>query len=316
MQKSFCPNCLNKQISVVLGSYNRFDFLKLAICSVRREIGELLHEIIVVDGGSSDGSLRWLSEQKDILTIVQHNRGLWQGKNLERRAWGYFMNLAFKCAQGKYVCMLSDDCLVVPGAIKNGIQLFEHELSAGNKVGAVAFYWRDWSVQKKYHVGCTLSDKIYVNHGLYLNQALKDVDYIDEHNYFFYCADGDLCLKMWQKGYRCIDCATSFIEHYPHANLSVRKTNYVRQKQDVKNYLKKWAGIFYDPRLDNQGKLLEIEFDDKFNTGKQFEFLHKSIVAVNPAILKPRPFYFKCAKKGAWILKTIIKKIRLLTDSF
>ena len=109
-------------VSVVIGSYNRIDFLKLTLESVRRELEPAAAEIIVVDGGSDDGSLEWLIAQKDIVTIVQHNRGTWRGKPVKRRSWGYFMNLGFKSAQGKYVCMLSDDCLVVPGAIRNGIE--------------------------------------------------------------------------------------------------------------------------------------------------------------------------------------------------
>ena len=91
-------------ISVVLGSYNRLNFLQLAIQSVRAQVDSQLREIIVVDGGSSDGSMEWLLEQKDIITIVQHNRGEWLGKKITRRSWGYFMNLAFKCASAKYVC--------------------------------------------------------------------------------------------------------------------------------------------------------------------------------------------------------------------
>src|SRR3990172_6418377 len=135
---------MNKPVvSVVLGSYNRCQFLPLTIASVRQELENVAHEIIVIDGGSSDGALEWLTQQKDIITIVQHNRGVWDGKPIERRSWGYFMNLGFKIAQGKYICMLSDDCLIVPGAIQTGIDLFEHELAIGQKTGAIAFYWRD-----------------------------------------------------------------------------------------------------------------------------------------------------------------------------
>src|SRR5712691_1184238 len=83
-------------VSVVIGSFNRLAFLKNTLTSVRSELEGLDHEILVVDGGSSDGSVRWLVRQKDVITIVQHNRGEWQGTPIERRSWGYFMNLGVR----------------------------------------------------------------------------------------------------------------------------------------------------------------------------------------------------------------------------
>lgn len=260
----------NPVVSIVLGTYNRLHFLKLTLDSIRDELKNLPHEIIVIDGGSSDGTLKWLVEQKDVIAIVQHNRGEWQGKKIERRSWGYFMNLGFKCAQGKYVCMLSDDCLVVPGAIINGVNLFEEELCKGNKIGAVAFYWRNWPEQEKYWVGLTLGGKIFVNHGMYLKKALEEVDYIDEETYLFYHADGDLCLKIWQKGYACIDSPDSYIEHYSHANTRVRKSNLQNQKADWNNYLNKWKNIFYDESKNNIGSWIEKEFKDTCLTSAKF----------------------------------------------
>lgn len=257
-------------VSVVLGTYNRLAFLKIAIESIRREVADHAHEIIVVDGGSTDGTMEWLAGQKDIVTIVQHNRGTWQGKAIERRSWGYFMNLAFKCAQGKYVCMLSDDCLVVPGAIINGLSLFEQRLSKNEKIGAVAFYWRNWPENDVYFIGLTLGGNMFVNHGLFLRQALEDVGFIDEHTYQFYHADGDLCLKMWQMGYACIASPDSFIEHYSHANIVVRKSNTVAAENDWESFLNKWEGIFYFTDYPDIGGCLEQKYLDAANTGKIF----------------------------------------------
>lgn len=255
-------------VSIVIGSYNREKHLKLAINSVRAELQHfrLSAEIIVVDGGSTDGSITWLTNQRDIVSIIQHNRGEWQGLPIQRRSWGYFMNLGFKCAQGKYVCMLSDDCLVIPGAIDNGIRLFEERLTAGEKVGAVAFYWRNWPEQERYWVGLTFGGKLFVNHGLYLKEALESVSYIDEINYQFYHADGDLCLRMWGQGYACIDSPGSFVEHHAHTNEAVRVENLERQHLDWIHYEKTWGHL---GRPDKDW--YEVSFEDPAMTARQFK---------------------------------------------
>src|SRR3984885_8272502 len=146
------------QVSVVLGTYNRLSFLQATIASVRASQIDIPYEIIVVDGGSSDGTVEWLTGQRDVIAIVQHNRETIDGKARRRRSWGYFMNLGFKCAEGRYICLISDDSVIHPDTLANGVRRFDREIAAGRRLGAVAFYWRSWPEEQGYHVGITLGN--------------------------------------------------------------------------------------------------------------------------------------------------------------
>ena len=255
-------NSARPTVSVVIGSLNRRWHLKQTIASVREELPFSEREIVVVDGGSGDGTLRWLAKQKDVLTIVQHNRGTWRGEPIRRRPWGSFMNLGFKTATAPYICMLSDDCLVVPGAIRMGLERFNE---VGDDVGAVAFYWRNWPEQEHYWVGRTFGGGIFVNHGIYRRDAMEAVGYADEEEFRFYHADGDLVLRMQAAGWRCVDSRASFVEHFSHANLAQRAANLKTRDDDWAAYTDRWRHLGA-PDTD----WVELSHDDRHRTARRY----------------------------------------------
>ena len=157
------------------------------------------------------------------------------------------MNLGFKCAEGRYICLISDDSVVHPDTLANGLKRFDSERAAGRRLGGLAFYWRSWPEETKYRVSTTLSDKRMVNHGLFLRQAVEEVGWIDEARYGFYCADGDLALKIWQAGYEIDVCDDAFVEHFEDVDPEVRQKNLSGLDADWANYIDRWKGIYYDP---------------------------------------------------------------------
>lgn len=256
--------------SVVLGSFNRAPLLRETIASVRENAGFAKYEIIVVDGGSTDGSIDWLLEQKDIITIVQHNRGSFNGKPIQRRSWGYFINLGFKVAQGKFILMISDDCLLLPGSIEKGVAAFEQGLSQGRRIGGVAFYFRNWPIEDEYYVQKTLGGRLMVNHGLFLREALEYIGWIDEDAYLFYKADGDLCLRLWEGGYEIIDSPESYLEHYLDEVEAVRCSNNATLEKDKATYTERWRRLTLIPVGAREMGKLKRSFDDPAKTFERF----------------------------------------------
>ncbi len=246
-------------VTVVIGSYNRKRFLRAVLNSVRNNGITVPCEIIVVDGGSTDGTLNYLLKQKDVITIIQHNRGTWKGMQIPSRSWGYFMNLGFKIAKGKFICMLSDDALIVPSSISAGIEAYYQAEDLGKRVGAVAFYWREWPELQEYHVGITFGGNVFVNHGLYLRKAVEEAGWIDEENYHFYHADGDLCLRMKELDYETIDCRKAFVEHFTHTQSKNRTKQMEKLDEDWKFYQARWGYLDNDSEPRSQNKLLSYE---------------------------------------------------------
>ncbi|HEU0080463.1 MAG TPA: NUDIX domain-containing protein [Candidatus Paceibacterota bacterium] len=254
-------------ISIVLGSYNRRPFLKKAIRTIRENGITAPYEIVVIDGGSSDGSIRYLCSQKDIITIVQHNNRYANDK----KSWGYYMNIALRSCHGTYIVMISDDCLLIPGSIMNAFNLFEKELADGNRIGGIAFYWRNLPYEKMYYVRQTLGHKLSTNHGMYLRSALEEVGYCEEDKYPFYYGDGDLSLKLWKSGYSIIDCKTALVEHFHFATMSIRKRNNEAKELHKKVYMDSWKGSFYDKDIDNQSGKIFLNYSDPRKTYKYFK---------------------------------------------
>ena len=195
--------------------------------------------------------------------MVQHNHSTWQGKRVDKKSWGYYMNIALRSAHGDYVVMVSDDCLLVKDSVMNAYNLFERETSLGNKIGAIAFYWRNLPYEKMYYVRQTLGHKLSVNHGMFLKKALEQAGYCEEDSLAFYYGDGDLSLKIWNNGYVIVDCKGSFVEHFHFANMRNRRLNSQNKEKYKKVYMDKWRGIYYDESIDNQSGKIFLKFGDK-----------------------------------------------------
>ena len=180
------------------------------------------------------------------------------------------MNLGFRSATGKFILMISDDCLLVKGSVLSALREFEAHLVYGDPVGALAFYWRNWPEESQYKVGCTWGSKLYVNHGLYLNKALQAIGYANAESYAFYHADGDLCLRLDEAGYQTLPASNSYVEHFAHAGEAGRALNNATQQKDWQVYLAKW-GKLGQPKID----WLTKEFVDPNNTYKIFTKIPK-----------------------------------------
>lgn len=113
-------------LSIVSGTYNRLPSLIRMVESVRLCVPMgIPYEIVLVDGGSQDGTLQWCSAQHDI-RLIEHGE--------LRGAINAFCDGA-KAAQGEYIILANDDVMFLPGSILAALVHME----TNEQCGAVAF---------------------------------------------------------------------------------------------------------------------------------------------------------------------------------
>ena len=259
-------------ISVVLGSLNRLPFLQASVKTVRAELANISEsEIIVIDGGSTDGSVEWLIKQKDIILILQHNHGEWNGKEVAKQNWGYYMNLGFKAARYDYILMISDDCLLIKNSIINALQQIIELERASMPFGGIAFQWRHWPDWDQYGVAY-FYNKAHLNHGIYLKEALAKVRYADEANFSFYAADVDLSFKLHDAGLPIVKAQHSYLEHYNHSNSNYKQENIRKRESDEYNLIEKWSKSWGKEYFENNVRWRRevVDFVDPEETYKTF----------------------------------------------
>lgn len=113
-------------LSLVTGTYNRLPLLRQMVESVRRYLHRgIAYEIIIVDGGSVDGTQDWCRAQSDI-RLIEHNGLLGAVKAFTDGAYA---------ARGTYVCLVNDDLEFLDYSILAALAYLEDTPTCG----AVAF---------------------------------------------------------------------------------------------------------------------------------------------------------------------------------
>ncbi len=109
------------QISVVSGTYNRLSSLQKMVESVRQSAAGLAYEIVLVDGGSTDGTQEWCKAQGDIVLIEQH----------ELLGAIRAFNAGFAAARGEYVIIGNDDIIFNGDTIARSLKFMQEHPGLG-----------------------------------------------------------------------------------------------------------------------------------------------------------------------------------------
>lgn len=113
-------NDVGVDVSAVLVSWDTGDVHDRAIEAFRGACGDLRAEVVVVDNGSTDGSVERLRADPTLrLCDLGRNTGFTHAANVGARA-----------AQGRYLLFLNPDAEPAPGSINRLVDVLEHDPAA------------------------------------------------------------------------------------------------------------------------------------------------------------------------------------------
>ncbi len=204
------------KLTVVLGTLNRLSYLRNALASIGPSAAGLWSEteVIIVDGGSTDGTLEFLRQCEDVRLIEQ-------GAALGAVA---AFNAGFRAAQSEYVAAFNDDAEY----FGNTLELACSYLDSHPKCGQVAIPYRDpdnsipfvqyvWLGRQRGKVRAR-----YANFGV-TRRALGDqVGWWGDYEH--YAGDCELSANVWMAGYDVDELPGGEITHYSVVD-STRRDN-------------------------------------------------------------------------------------------
>lgn len=174
-------------ISIVSGTWNRIGMLQGMVGSVRRDVRGMDYEIIVVDGGSTDGTLEWAREQPDIRLIEQ-------GQRLGSRA---AFQAGFLEARGSYVAHLNDDVALIDRILPVAVEQMERS----PLIGQVAIPYATSSASRHCErVPMQGKHWLYANFGVTRRSVGESVGWLSDI-YYHYGWDTHLSFAIWEAGY-------------------------------------------------------------------------------------------------------------------
>jgi GT2 family glycosyltransferase len=224
-------------ISVIIVSWNACGYLRDCLASVRQTGGTAVHEVIVVDNASSDGSPEMVALEFPEVVLIRAEKNL---------GFARANNLALKQATGSLLALVNSDVLVHPECFQRLAAFFEAHPAAG--LAGPKVFGRDGLLQRTcrrlptvWNSTCRLlaldrvlsrwpafsgfemrhwqhdrQAEVEVLSGCFLvarRTAVQQVGPLDER-FFFYAEDIDWCKRFRDAGWKIVFVAEATATHF------------------------------------------------------------------------------------------------------
>ncbi|HEV8430617.1 MAG TPA: glycosyltransferase [Pyrinomonadaceae bacterium] len=203
-------------VTVIIPTFNRLQWIAVCLDSIKRQTYPHI-ETLVIDDGSTDGTVEWLKSQPDYSFVRVHEQPKNGGASVAR-------NDGIRLAQGELITFIDSDDALLPNHVETAINIFRNHPQTGlfccdstiiDSEGQVLFDGRTWhqiqSELRKHPVQSgfrSLSNIFEFSHifpGFTLPKAVfEKIGYFDQS--IFPMDDYDLSLRVAGAGYGVYYC--------------------------------------------------------------------------------------------------------------
>ena len=221
------------KITIVIPNYNGIKFLKDCLDSVFAQVSDTPeYEVLVVDNGSTDGSLKMLRENYSQIRVEALS---------ENTGFCHAVNLGLRLSEAPYVILLNNDTKVSPEFIKNLFYAIENKPDAFS-VSAKMLMWDNpellddagdrycvfgWAYARgkgkpaeQYSMPCEIFAAC-AGAAVYRKSVFEEIGYFDEEH-FAYMEDLDIGYRARIYGYHSYYEPSAEVIHYGSASSGSR----------------------------------------------------------------------------------------------
>lgn len=264
----------NRITSIIILTYNKLEYTKMCIESIRvfTEIGKC--EVIVVDNNSTDGTIEWLNDQSDLKVIY----------NKENKGFPAGCNQGIRIANGDNILLLNNDVIVTNRWLEN----LDKALWSDEKIGAVGAVTNSCSYYQTISAEYKSMEEMFefaennnksnknlwedrtklIGFCMLIKKSVIDkVGLLDERYTPGNFEDDDLSFRILKEGYRLILCKDVFIHHFGSVSFGEKIDKVL--KENLKKFEEKWK---FNPEYSN-GIRFDLISKIKEESTKRFNVL-------------------------------------------
>ena len=235
--------------SIIILTFNKLEFTKKCIESIRKYTKNQSYEIIVVDNNSTDGTVEYLKSQTNLKVIYnKQNVGFPKGCNLgigiSKKENDILLLNNDTIVTSNYLenlnkCLNSDECIGAVGPVTNSspyYQAVDVKFENSDQMQEIAKNINIsnkelWEERQKLIGFCMIIKR----------EALEKVGLLDEEfspgNY----EDDDYSIRLIKNGYRLILAKDTFIYHYGGASFENNNKYISILQKNEKKFKEKWG---------------------------------------------------------------------------